>query len=432
MRIVMAGLGSRGDVQPMAALGLRLAEAGHETTLAVPQSGLGLIDDPRLRLYGLALDMRQEMASSFGRDLVRGPEAPLVALRAVRTIANRTGPLIWNGLWPLVQQADLLIHEMTSASPILSMAEAAGIPALGVWLQPNSPTAAFPSPLAPGPFKQRSGWRNRLNHWLTAQILWQMIRPGVNTMRQKTLGLPPWPLTGPFETLRRQKRPTLMAYSERLVPRPADWDQHVAVTGWFFLDQGRAYVPSTALATFLAAGPPPLYVGFGSMTLLNPQATAEAIRTAARAVGARLIMAAGWGGLTSASDAGEGVFLLDAVPHDWLFPHMAAIIHHGGAGTTAAAVRAGVPSIVVPFMADQCFWGHMLMQQGVCPATLPSQTLRAEELAQAMARTLGDGAMRERAAALGRAVRAEDGTAAAVTRIEAWMAAGALTPPRFG
>ncbi len=157
------------------------------------------------------------------------------------------------------------------------------------------------------------------------------------------------------------------------------------------------------------------------MTLLDPAATAALVLSATEEIGCRAIVAAGWGGLVPAMRS-PSIFAIGEAPHDWLFPRMAAVVHHGGAGTTAAALRAGLPSVVVPFMADQFFWGRILANRGVAPEPLPQEHLSAPTLARAIAQTLDDPTMRERAAALGALVRAEDGLGYAVERIERFAA----------
>jgi sterol 3beta-glucosyltransferase len=224
--------------------------------------------------------------------------------------------------------------------------------------------------------------------------------------------------------------PTLYGYSRHVLPRPADWPAEHQVTGYWFLDAPDDWTPPPDLAAFLAAGEPPVYIGFGSMGSRDPGATARlAVEALARA-GRRGILAAGWGGLT-ATDLPATIFPLGAIPHAWLFPQMAAIVHHGGAGTTAAALRAGVPSLVVPFGLDQPFWGRRVAELGVGPSPIARGALTARGLANALRDTLADGAIRHRAAALGRAISAEEGIGTAVTLIERHAArtARTSTPP---
>jgi sterol 3beta-glucosyltransferase len=202
-----------------------------------------------------------------------------------------------------------------------------------------------------------------------------------------------------------------------LLPRSREWPANVETTGWWFLDDGVNWTPPPELDRFLADGPPPVYVGFGSMALFDRDASLDTVLRALEQAGARAVVSAGWGGLARAHRP-PSVYALDEAPHDWLFPRMAAIVHHGGAGTTGAALRAGKPSVVTPFITDQHAWARLLFARGLAPAPLPHRLLTADALASAIRTALSDAAMRERAAAIGATVRAENGLARAVAAIE--------------
>jgi UDP:flavonoid glycosyltransferase YjiC (YdhE family) len=205
----------------------------------------------------------------------------------------------------------------------------------------------------------------------------------------------------------------LYGYSPHVIPPPPDWGADTHVTGYWFLDPPSGWTPPPALHEFLAAGPPPVYVGFGSMSSRNPQATAKLVLDALGAAGQRAVLLAGWSGLRPA-DLPDSVLMVDSVPFAWLFPRMAAVVHHGGAGTTAAGLRAGVPSIVVPFFGDQPYWGRRVAELGVGPAPIPRKRLTVEVLAGAIDRAVTDPVLRRRAAELGVRIRVEDGVARAV------------------
>jgi UDP:flavonoid glycosyltransferase YjiC (YdhE family) len=212
----------------------------------------------------------------------------------------------------------------------------------------------------------------------------------------------------------------LMGYSPLVLPKPEDWDDWLHVTGYWFHDHGREWVPPRELAHFLDSGPPPVFVGFGSMSNRDPGGTTRLVLNAMAACGQRGVFQAGWGGLRQA-DLPEGVLTIGAVPHDWLFPQMAAVVHHGGAGTTAAGLRAGVPTVVVPFFGDQHFWGQRVNDLGLGPPPVPRKRLTAERLARALQVALGDEAVRDNAARMGAAIRAEDGVGRAVEIIERYV-----------
>jgi UDP:flavonoid glycosyltransferase YjiC (YdhE family) len=258
-----------------------------------------------------------------------------------------------------------------------------------------------------------SGRVNRLTHHLVRQVMWQGFRSADKAARQEVLGLPPAPFWGPYNSPHIQGLPVLLGYSSAVIPRPPDWPENNHVTGYWFLDEATDWTPPAGLMAFLEAGPPPVYIGFGSMSSRNPEETAALVLEALKQSEQRAILLSGWGGL-QASDVPDSVFMIDAIPHAWLFPRMAAVVHHGGAGTTAAGLRAGVPSIIIPFFGDQPFWGQRVAELGVGPESIPRKKLTAERLAQAIQIAVSNQAMRQRAAELGERIQAEDGVGRAV------------------
>ncbi len=202
-----------------------------------------------------------------------------------------------------------------------------------------------------------------------------------------------------------------------MIPPPADWDGQLHVTGYWFLDPVDDWTPPADLSEFLQAGSPPIFIGFGSMSTRNPAETTDLILQAVARTGQRAILLSGWGGLRK-TNLPDTVFMVESVPFAWLFPRVAAVVHHGGAGTTSAGLRAGVPTIIIPFFADQPFWGQRVAKLGVGPAPIPRKQLTAERLAQAIQTAVSNQAMRQRAAELGTKIRAEDGIARAVEVIQ--------------
>jgi sterol 3beta-glucosyltransferase len=243
--------------------------------------------------------------------------------------------------------------------------------------------------------------------------MWHSFRRADQVARQRVLDLPPAPFWGPYNAAPIRQTPVLYGYSPAVLPRPADWDESTHVTGYWFLNPEGAWTPPPALVEFLQAGPPPVYVGFGSMSHREPEETAQLVLQALAQTHQRAILLSGWSGLQGL-EAPDSVFTIDAIPHAWLFPRVAAVVHHGGAGTTAAGLRAGVPSVVIPFFGDQTFWGQRIAQLGVGPAPIPRQKLTVERLAQAIGQAANDREMRQHASSLGSTIRAEDGIARAV------------------
>jgi sterol 3beta-glucosyltransferase len=204
----------------------------------------------------------------------------------------------------------------------------------------------------------------------------------------------------------------LIGCSPHVVPPPADWDETTTMTGYWFLDGAGDWQPPAHLADFLEDGPPPVYVGFGSLGGWTSDEVVGATLSALTRAGKRGVLAMGGGRVPSGVP--DGVCVIESAPHEWLFPRMAAVVHHGGAGTTAEGLRAGKPTVICPTtMNDQLFWGRRVFELGVGPEPIPQKKLRAETLLPAIRVATEDDRVRERAAAVGEKIRAERGVARA-------------------
>ena len=255
---------------------------------------------------------------------------------------------------------------------------------------------------------------NRLSQHLTRQILWQVARPADNIARQKVLGLRKAPFFGPYRSEILNRYPVLYGFSPAVIPRPEDWNNdQVRITGFWELPPEDDWSPPEGLQDFLDAGPPPVYIGFGSMSATDPHATARTVFQALARTGLRAVLSTGWEGL-AADELPDDVYMVRDVPHSWLFPRMRAVAHHGGAGTTAAGLTAGVPSVIVPHHGDQPWWGRQVARLGAGPDPVPRRRLTAGALAAALIRATTDTVMISAAAALGERIRAEDGVGQAV------------------
>jgi sterol 3beta-glucosyltransferase len=297
------------------------------------------------------------------------------------------------------------------------IAEALGVGAvmadpLPTWV----PTSAFPAIVAPD--LGLGAWYNRLTHRMLPVVPRLLFGDVVNQWRQHSLNLRPrsalaselhWPGRGPV--------PVLLGFSRHVLPPPADWPTHVCVSGYWFLDHAHDWQPPPNLVEFLSAGPPPVMVGFGSMAGRDPIALAQIVQSALAQSDQRGVVVTGWGGL-SIPNPPPSIHVTQSVPYDWLLPRASAVVHHGGAGTTAAGLRAGKPTIICPFVADQPFWGRRVAALGLGPPPIPQRKLSADRLAAAILQAVNDTQTRERAVQLGEKIRAEDGIANAVHFIE--------------
>jgi sterol 3beta-glucosyltransferase len=213
----------------------------------------------------------------------------------------------------------------------------------------------------------------------------------------------------------------MYGFSPVLLPRPGDWPAHVQVTGRWALDESQGWKPPPGLEEFIESGPAPVYVGFGSMVSQDPQATYKLVLEALRLCGQRGVIASGWSGVGGERRQSEGVYLIESAPHDWLFPQMAAAVHHGGIGTTMSSLRAGIPAIIIPYNYDQPFWAARVASLGTSPTPLPRKQLTAERLAQAIRISIENATMRQKAAEIGCQMRSEEGIGLAIMLMKSIM-----------
>lgn len=415
MHICILSVGTRGDVQPYMALGRGLQAVGHQVQLATLA-----VFEPVVRGYGLGFTLLKESPLSFIDHVIASGGNFVQRMRETRRIITSMMERLLDDAWRAVQDADLIITSNLLIYPGYSLSEQLGVPSIGAFLVPYLRTRAFPNPAFFSGQRSLGGRGNLLTYDLFNQATWHLYRSSMNQQRQH-FGLPPLPMLGIAGQMLREHSPFLCAYSPLVVPRPADWGANIHVTGYWFLDAPASWQPPDALLAFLEAGPPPVSIGLGSMKTRHPAATTELMVQALAQSGQRGILLTGSLGIQtcrSQADVSNEVFTLTEAPHDWLFPRMAAVMHHGGAGTTAAGLRAGVPTIITPMYSDQFFWGQRVAALGVGPPPIPQKHLTAERLAAAIRLATSDRAMRERARAVGQTLREEDGVAQAVRIIE--------------
>jgi sterol 3beta-glucosyltransferase len=415
MRIAIIATGGRGDVQPYIALGQGLQKAGHTVRLVTMQDFEALVRSYGLEFWSVRGNAQESLESTEARELMEKGNL-LTMLRLMKKESMRTSVEWMEDGLAACQGMDLLITGSLGLNIGLALAEHLNIPLIRAHLFPFTPTRTFPSVLIPQTSTNLGGSFNLLSWQLVLQMLWLGVGPIFNQARKKVLGLPPSSLVETYHS-DSSKGPIFYGFSPSVIPRPADWKDGVHVTGYWFLDPAEDWTPPPALVDFLQAGPPPVYIGFGSMSSRKPEETAELVIKAITKTGQRALLFSGWGGLHK-EDLPDSVLMIDSIPHAWLFPRAAAVVHHGGAGTTAAGLRAGVPSIVVPFNFDQPFWGQRVHKLGVGPRPIPRSRLTVDRLAQAIQEVVTNTSMRQRAAELGSKIRAEDGIANAVDLIQ--------------
>jgi sterol 3beta-glucosyltransferase len=416
LRITINAFGTRGDIQPFLALGSGLQRAGHQVRLSTHKIFETFVYQHELEFFPLNLDPRQVLVSQSIADLGNNT---FRILRWLRENYELVMSDIFRATLQSAQEADLLLNSSLSFAG-WHVAEKLGIPAIAAYLQPLIPTRKLTHGSAPIPpdWLPFRGLYNYLSTKLTNQIFFNMLSPLTNACRKEILNLPPmkaidyWSLDSPSGTT-----PIIYGYSPSVVPKPSDWGSNQQIAGYWFLDQAQDYQPPDALVNFLEGGPPPVYVGFGSMVDHERREVTQLVVEALVQSGQRAILLGGWSDLGKAG-LPDNMYRCESLPHDWLFPRVAAVVHHGGAGTTAAGLRAGKPTVIVPFFGDQFFWGWQVYRLGAGPKPIPRKKLSVEKLASAIQQAVNDKSIQQSAARLGENIRSENGVEKAVRLIE--------------
>ena len=416
MRIAIITIGSRGDVQPFVALGQGLIKAGHTVRLVTHQDFEVFVESHGLEFWLIRGNPQELVGGQEMREVLEKGNLAATWRQMMRGAERAINEWMEDSL-AACQGMELLIAGGVSLSTGLSVAEKYHLPLLQAYVFPVIPTRAFPSILLPQTLPKLGGVFNLVSSQLILQLGWLGARFIINRARKKILDLPPYSFAEPTLSSRPKGYPMLFGFSPSVIPPPADWSAEDHITGYWFLDPPNDWTPPPDLLNFLQAGRPPVYIGFGSMGSRKPAETTDLILQALAKTGQRAILLSGWGGMQK-TDLPASVFMVDSIPHAWLFPRVAAVVHHGGAGTTAAGLRAGVPSIVIPFTTEQAFWGQRIHNLGVGSAPIPRSKLTVDRLAQAIQEVVTNTAMCQRAADLGSKIQAEDGVANAVEIIQ--------------
>ncbi|QFU93016.1 glycosyltransferase [Amycolatopsis sp. YIM 10] len=388
-RVVVLASGSDGDVLPYLGLGRRLTEAGHPVTVAAVERFGDAITGAGLGFHRLSsTDPRQVTANSR--------KSPMRLM--VDGLREQVPEMI-----RAAERADVLLCPMSTLIFGDSLAEANGIPCLALPLQPAAPTREMSPSLFGG--RDLGPWLNRGTGELFVHLGPRMFAKPLADLRTR-LGL-----KTRFTPNPRQRM--LHGISPAVVPRPRDWRPEQEMVGFWWPHSTAE--PPAELVDFLDDGPPPVYFSFGSVVARKTNRQRQAVTEAIRRSGVRAVVHSGWGDLAA---SGENVLTVGHVPHEWLLPRVAAVVHHASAGTTAAVLRAGVPSVPVPFSNDQPFWAKRLVELGTAPGVLPARGLTADGLAAKIAEAVGAPTYTERAAAIAAELRNEDGAARVIEVVQ--------------
>lgn len=405
MRVLITGAGSRGDVAPMTGLGTALQAAGHEVAIATYGMFEDLVTGCGLGFRLIPGDPEALGASSQGQQWQEGGGS-LSIVRFARLVSEHMREVNAAVLEAARRDTDVLLLAGMASTGGYRIADALGLPSIGLALQPGHPTREFPPSVIPprslGPLGNR------------AVALAMMYGGGITLNRSsKTLwaqeGLPAYSMREMFRRQKAANWPFFYGYSPAVVPRPADWPPGVEVAGYWWPARPGHWTPPPELERFLAAGPPPVCVGFGSRNPKDAARLAAIIAEARRSTGVRMVVQSGWANLSSQLEEDDEVIVIGEAPHDWLFPQMAAVVHHAGAGTTAAGLRAGVPAVCVPVITDQPFWSSRVVALGAGPAPVPYRRLSAPALAAAIKDAVTRDSYRARARQVAKQLASEDG-----------------------
>ena len=414
MRIVIVALGTRGDLQPFVALAVGLQAAGYAVRVVSAKGDAASVQRFGIEYFPLDVDIQEIVAGPEGQARTKS-DNPLKFIKShLSNSAFMKGKMaaVQEEIWQGCQGADAIVYHAGMAN-VYFMARELGVPGIMASPFPLSATADYPALLFyAGPRLGRA--YNRLTHFIFERAFWLLSRSAAVAFWRKRPGTQRPGLTPPSVLQLASGQPVLAAYSPQLFAPDATWPANLHVTGAWHLPEEPAWQPPAALREFLAAGPPPVYVGFGSMLDASTfDQTLAIVLEALALANCRGVLALGWNQEKADTALPASVFRLGSAPHGWLFPQMAAVVHHGGAGTTAAGLLAGKPTVVVPHGLDQPAWGQRVHELGAGPRPIPKRELTAARLAAAIQET-ASGPMLARAAHLGQQLRAENGVGAAV------------------
>jgi sterol 3beta-glucosyltransferase len=411
MNITILTYGSRGDVQPFLPLSICLMKRGHKVILAAPSRFKNLIEEHQVNFFLLAGDPEDlsRKLNDVGFNFIKQTQA--LANHAIEIGAD-----IFRQTESACQNADLIIHTFAHAFGAHALAREKNIPDIHIQTFPMfTPTGDYPNVTLPN-FRNR--FLNRLSHITSAKIFYLAAKIGFEYVRRKAR-LPKRKITFPFDKKPLHFRtPILCAWSPTFLLPSSDVAPREHVTGYYFFPLNNSYSPSPELDSFLKNGKPPICISFGSMVNKDAKRIDEIIREALRRTNNRGIVLSGWSDIKNESTS--DLLYIESAPHDWLLPKCKMIVHHGGAGTTSAGLRAGIPTIVIPFTADQPFWGNQIYKMGVGAKPILVKNLSVNKLMKAIVEAESDVVCKQ-SQVTGQAIRSERGVDEAVNLIESYV-----------
>ena len=410
MKIVLLTLGTRGDVGPFIALGKALVSRGHDVVLGAPDNNQKWIEGHGLEYSSIGVDMQEFIQSPEGSKVLSGNGFAMMGMWR-DTIVPLTRKSL-DAIWETARDAEVIVYHPKTTGAV-DVGEVTGAALFFTAPFPFFPTGAFPLFVIPGNY---GSTLNRLSYKILTfpRVL---LLPILNSWRKDLLGLGKASLFGALGKGKGSIPKQLCAVSPTVLPGYADDQANTQVTGYWFLDEGQQWQPDDELSSFLEAGDPPVYIGFGSMTTADPAKLAHIVVEGVKRAGVRAILSTGWGAMERI-DVPETIIVIKGAPFDSLFKHVSAVVHHGGAGTTAAGLRAGLPTLICPLALDQPFWGRRVHALGCGPKPQAIKRLEAKRFAKGLLELTQTESYRVRAESMASAIAKEDGVARAVEIIE--------------
>jgi sterol 3beta-glucosyltransferase len=414
MHVTFVTGGTQGDVQPMLALAVGLQNAGEQVRFCAHPVFEAFVQRSGVPFFPLSANDPRDVQRY---EHSRSRKSRFATLIHILRRHTEPGEQELGRLWDACQSTDAVVFPPIAGS-VYHIAERLALPCCMTWLHPQYPTRFLPSPLGPPPLPLGQAY-NLFTHLLMQLLFWLPTRSWVNRWRTKTLGLAPISRLGPLRLMRKRRVPMLFGFSPELVSRPLDWPEWLHVTGFWFLEPSGDWSPPEGLQHFIDAGPPPLSIGFGSVIDTAAEELLRSILEALSATGQRAVLVSGWNNYTGPLP--NNVFAVKSVPYDWLFPRVSAAIHAAGAGTVAEALRAGIPSICVPFAGEQKFYAKKLEDLGVATSPIDRRQVTTESLVAAINQVTQDQTMRDRAKSFGGTIARENGVREAVRLLRLYL-----------
>lgn len=424
MKITILTIGTRGDVQPMVALGVGLRAAGHQVKVATHLNYEALVRSYQLDYAPVSGNVNEVMQSDEVRAVLNKGGNPFRFFKELRKAALPLVEAAIREQWAACEGTDLIVASALNIYLGFFIAEKMNVPWVMTSVNPAGETTEFHNLIfAPYPSWMPFGRKtyNFLSHAITGKLVWKTQRPLTTKAWEKIFG-DTLPKKEPLHAYFKKKEPLLLyAYSPAALPKPAEWKDFMHVTGyWFLPDQDTDWQPSNELLSFIETGEAPLYIGFGSMNDPKQNDLYQKVLQALDATKQRAVLLCKPEEIKDIQ-LGDNVFPIDYAPFGWLFPKMKAVLHHGGVGTVGLGLQAGVPNAVVTFISDQRFWAWHLHRTGVMPKPIPRKKVSVEALTAAINDVVHNQELRQKAAEMGEKVRAEKGVERAVAAIEKYM-----------